>query len=393
MTPGTGASASKQPSSALTRRALLLSTGVAVGALGTAAIQPKTSLHPAPNPPDASSPFGEPVVATGAHQAGIARPPIPQQHCIVVVAEVDRSALKRSLVKLGEQILLATGVAHTADAAFPDGSGDLTVTVGLGALALSATKHPDLAKSVSLPPFRGDETLPKERLSGDLYLSICSSDPGILEPSLSLLSGCIVGYRELWSDFGVRAASHDDVSRNPLGYHDGIIVPRTNDELSDNVWIDHGPLTGGTICVIRRFALDAAKFRGLAPAERDAVIGREQTSGVPLSGGLRGDPVSLTAKSDDGQFLTPARSHARAAHPSFTGSDLMLRRSYAYRASTTDHGLLFIAYQKDVNTFSRTQLRLDEVDDLMEFTTPTATSAFAILPGLTPEAPLGSSLF
>ena len=93
----------------------------------------------------------------------------------------------------------------------------------------------------------------------------------------------------------------------------------------------------------------------------------------------------------------PTHAHARAAHPSYTASRLMLRRSYSYRASDTDHGHLFISHQNDVQAFAKTQLRLDDVDDLMKYVTPTATAAFAILPGTSDSAgasrPLGSTLF
>jgi dye decolorizing peroxidase len=49
---------------------------------------------------------------------------------------------------------------------------------------------------------------------------------------------------------------------------------------------------------------------------------------------------------------------------------------------------MFISFQNDIATFAKTQLRLDEVDDLMQFVTPTATAAFAILPGM--QAPSGA---
>lgn len=393
MTSASDGVASERKPHRLTRRALLVGTGVAAGALGATSIGAvlAPSLQPEQDSNLASS-VG-PVAAAGIQQAGVSRPAIPQQHCIVAVAELDRASLELSLLALGEQILGATDASNSNIAFFPDGPQDLTVTIGIGQGALAATNHPELAELVSLPAFSGDAALPESRRAGDIFLSVNSSDPALLEPALSTLTSSVHGYRERWSDFGFRAASTDDISRNPFGYHDGVIVPRGKDELFENVWIGEGPLSGGTICVMRRFALDTATFRGLPASERDAVIGREQQTGAPLSGGVRGDAVNLLTKSDEGEFLIPTRSHARAAHPSFTGSDLMLRRSYSYRASDTDHGLLFISFQKDVETFSRTQLRLDEIDSLMDFTTPTATGAFVILPGFSAETPLGSSLF
>ena len=75
----------------------------------------------------------------------------------------------------------------------------------------------------------------------------------------------------------------------------------------------------------------------------------------------------------------------------------MLRRSYSFRNSPADSGHVFISFQNDVATFAKTQLRLDDVDDLMQFVTPTATAAFAILPGMqTPSGArqaLGAPLF
>ena len=56
-------------------------------------------------------------------------------------------------------------------------------------------------------------------------------------------------------------------------------------------------------------------------------------------------------------------------------------------------GLLFTAFQKDINTFERTQLRMDEMDALMEFLTVKTTAAFAILPGYSQAKPLGSTIF
>jgi len=377
----------------LTRRALLFGTGAAAGALGSTAILSAAQPKRQAGPPAAAPLRGAPVAAVGANQSGVTQPAIPQSHCVIVVAELDTESLESSLRALGEQIVRLTDAAQPDRALFPDGPGDLTVTVGLGPRALAATLHPTLQSAVSLPAFRGDETLPAHQLGGDIVISVNASDPAALEPALATLTGVITGYRALWSDFGFRAASDDDVSRNPFGYHDGIIVPRTAAELAKNVWIADGPLAGGTICVIRRFALDTAAFRALPADRRDAVIGRHQVSGAPLSGGVRGDSVNLNAKADTGELLVPARAHARAAHPSFTGSGLMLRRSYAYRASDTDHGVVFISFQREATTFTRTQLRMDEVDDLMHFARPTATGAFAVLPGMDAGLPLGFSLF
>lgn len=368
----------------ISRRGLLTGAGVAgVFALGVAGVVAA----------DVSTPTGTTarIDPLGAHQAGVGRPEIPQQHCLITVLHIDTSALAATLRALGEQIVAVTSGTGLPDLT-PDGPGDLTATVGLGPAALGATAHPELAELVALPAFVGDDALPDDRRGGDLLLSMNASDPSVLEPVTSWLCEQVIGARVLWSQFGYRGAPVDGVGRNPFGYFDGIIVPRGEDELQSDVWIADGPLAGGTICVVRRFGLDASGFRELPPGDRDAVVGREQVSGAPLSGGSRDDQVDLDAKAPDGTLLVPLHAHARAAHPSFTGSPLMLRRSYSYRDGELDHGHVFISYQNDVQTFVRTQLRLDETDAMMRFATPNATAAFAVLPGFTAGGVLGATL-
>ncbi len=373
---------------ALSRRALLTGAGVAaVVAAGASGM-----LATGRGAGSERSPEGASVDARGTHQAGIARPEVPQRHCLLSVVDVDTTALRSTLRALGGAIAAVTAHPGLADLT-PDGPGDLTVTVGLGARALAATAHPELADAVAFPSFSGDEALPADRLGGDLLLSVNASDATVLEPVASWLLEHVAGARVTWSQFGYRGDAVDGVARNPLGYHDGIIVPRGEDELRENVWIAEGPLAGGSICAVRRFLIDVAAFRALAPDARDAVIGRAQRDGSPLSGGGRDDEVDLSAKAPDGTLLVPLRAHARAAHPSFTGSRLMLRRSYSFHESADELGHVFISFQRDAETFSRTQLRLDESDALSGFITPTATAAFAILPGFASGEELGASLF
>ncbi len=376
----------------LSRRALIVGAGVATATVaGAAALTVGASRAERADSADPSR--GTAVAALGAHQAGVTRPQVPQPHCLFVVLDLDLDGLELSLGELGSAIRTVTDPASAPADLLPDGPGDLTVTVGLGPGALAATAHPELAELLALPLFAGDAELPDDRRGGDLLLSVNASDPTVLEPVYSWLAEHVAGARVRWSQFGFRGTPSDGISRNPLGYHDGIIGPRDDDELQRDVWISEGPLAGGTICVARRFRLDVVRFRDLPPDARDAVIGREQSSGAPLSGGERDDQIDLRAKSPDGTLLVPLTAHARAAHPAFTGSPLMLRRSYGFQEGADEVGHVFISFQNDVATFARTQLRLDDVDALMDFATPTATGAFAILPGMREGADLGASLF
>jgi dye decolorizing peroxidase len=359
--------------------------GAGYGAGRTGQTTPSVSMGPTSIP------------SAGLHQAGIVLPAIAQRTCLVAVADVDVAALPGSLAALGQAIARVTNAHDPVVAVTPDGPGDLTATVGLGPRALAATGHPELAGTVQLPAFRGDVALAAGRQGGDLLLTVNSSDPMVLEPVLTYLTSAVSGFLPRWSEFGFRGPADQGVTRNPLGYYDGIIVPRTPDDIAQDVWVSTGPLAGGTVCVIRRFRLDVDRFRGLPEQIQDQTIGRHRGDGSPLSGGTRFSQINLEAKTDTGDLLVPAHAHARAAHPAFTGSRLMLRRSYSYRASAQDRGHLFISYQNDVRTFSRTQLRLDDTDDLMKYVTPTATAAFAVLPGVVDgdgrARPLGATLF
>lgn len=379
-----------QPEPGISRRGLIFGTGasalggLALGAGLATTIRPAATA-PAPPPPAA----GTPVPAAGANQAGIGRPANPQTHHLVVVADLDLVRASATLAALGTQVLRLTDPQTHAE--LPDGAGDLTIHIGIGPRVLAL--NPTTAGLADLPLFAGDAALPPTMLGGDLLLAIQATNPAVLETAYEVLSG-VGGLTVRWRELGYRGPSEDGITRNPLGYHDGVIIPRGDAELAEQVWISDGPLAGGAICVIRRFVLDTRSFAALTPERQDAVIGRERVSGRPLSGGQLRDQADINARTPDGELIVPLRSHVRAAHPSFTDSGLMLRRGYGF--STTgavpEHGLLFICYQNAVRTFVATQQRMDEMDDLMGFARPTATASFAILPGYAADRPLGSTL-
>lgn len=411
-TSGDATSASSSPSAPRpSRRSVLLGAGAGLvagiaGTLGTsAALDAGRGAAPTatPDPAAPAPPRGAPVVATGRTQAGMERPATPQQSTLFAVFDLDvasdsvRTDLPARLAALGEAILALSepGPAN------PDGSGDLTVTVGIGPRLVTAI-DPTLPGATELPLFSGDDAIIARRLGGDVMFSISATDGGLLHPVLDLLVRATGGLTPRWRQRGFRGVGEGAVVRNPLGYHDGIIVPHGDAELDENVWIASGPAAGGTVCVVRRLVLDGTTFAAQAAERRDAVIGRHEGDGSPLSGGSLHDEANLLAKTESGDFLVPARSHVRAAHPSFTGSALMLRRGYAFDdgettdasgAVSADSGLLFVCFQRDLETFAKTQSRLDETDDLMTFATPTASGSFLVLPGFDASQPLGAPLF
>jgi len=384
-----------EPGTMSRRRALGISAAVGAVVGGGAAAAALRVF----DTPDATGNAGAPegsavrtIRADGPTQAGIDRPETPQRHCLITVIDLpdDNTGF---LHEWGATILALTGGGPTDT--LPDGPGDLTITIGLGPRLVTAV-DPALPGAQDLPAFARDTELTGHTSGGDVLLAINTSDPSVLGPVQAILLAAVPQARTRWTQHGYRGPGTGTIVRNPLGFDDGIIVPHTPEELSQNVWLGE-PLTGATICVIRRLRINTTGFHTLPLTEQEQVIGRHKIDGTPLSGGLRADQVNLGAKSPDGQYLVPARSHTRAAHPSFTGSTLMLRRGYAYdngitNGGTADAGLLFICYQNNLRTFTATQQRLDDTDDLMDYVTTTASGTFLILPGHTRDTPLGAGL-
>lgn len=340
---------------------------------------------------------GTPVDATGTRQAGVDRPATPPRHLTLAVFSADgdwsTARIAELLAGLGREIAALTST--DPDPRLPDGPGNLTVQVGIGADWV-ASVDPSLAQRVRLSEFAGSAAIPSPRRRGDLVVSLAADDPGLPDHVLELLLAALAGLELAWTQRAFRSPGTGTVARNPMGYLDGIVQPGTGTNQQEGVWIPHGNAAHGSVGVVRCFDLDLASFHGLSVDDRDAIVGR-RADGTPLSGGPADGDVDLAAKTPDGEYLIPNGAHVRAAHPSFTGSALMARRGYGYRreqpGSPPQAGLLFLSYQADVATFNRTQQRMDRVDELMGYATPVAEVSFLVLPGFDAERPLGSTLF
>ena len=358
----------------LSRRMLL--------AAGTAGAAGLLAGSAAPAPATTAESDGT-VDAHGAHQAGIVRPRIAQRHCTVVVCDLSTPDIRGTLAALGTRIESLTAGGHPALGGLPPAA--VTVTVGLGPEVVRRI-DPSLPGTAELPRFAREDLAPGDR-GGDLSLQICAMDPlvvSLVAADLASLAGPV-----RWQARGFRGAplGKTGASRNLLGFTDGIVGPRTDDELREQVWLE-GQAAGGTIAVIRRITLDAGAFLRLPVTEQEAVIGRRRDDASPLSGGDQDAEIDLGAKTADGEYLVPATAHVRVAHPMTSGTGLMLRRGYS-----TPEGLLFISFQRDLRTYTATQSTMDEHDALMRFVTVTATGTFLVLPGFGPGQPLGSSLW
>ncbi|UFU06796.1 Dyp-type peroxidase [Ruania halotolerans] len=390
---GTDTPASHSSQAAPPRRHVL--RGLAIGAgsagLGAVAASAWAGRTEPESPPRQDVRAPAPVSPHEDHQAGIDRPATPQQHGCVAVLDLNRhdaGHLRAVLAAIGTEI---TRLTTTATPELPDGPADLTLTVGVGPSVVQSLYGSGVPGAETLPRFGSDTDLAEQRSGGDLFLAAYSSDPNATADALAAVTSAVDGGEQRWSQRCFRGQGEGTIVRNPLGFHDGVIVPRSTEELAENVWIPDGPAAGGSVLVVRRIALDAEAFRNETIDRQEQIVGRRRFDGAPLSGGGPTDEVDLLAKTAEGEFRTPARSHVRAAHPSFTGSHLMLRRGYAFDNGGADSGLLFMCFQRELRTFVRTQQRLDEIDDLMDYTRVTASGTFLVLPGFTPDRPLGSA--
>lgn len=331
------------------------------------------------------------VDPTGTQQAGIVRPALPQAHLVSLVFDLrdDPDGPGTLLRELGAAIAELTRTA-IQDVAV----GDLSVTVGVGPRLVAAV-DPSLPGAEDLPGFRRERMDDRDR-GGDLWLQVCASDPLTVSMAASSMQELLGDRAELrWSQRAWRGAAEATsdkgvvAARNVQGFQDGIIGPRTNDELAESVWLaGPEPVAGGTIAVVRRFQIDVGAWRALATDEQEAAVGRVRSTSVPLSG--KGDP-NLTAKTADGTYLIPVDAHVRRAHPRDVGVPMMLRRSYSLDEPSP--GLLFVSFQNTLRAFTATMQRLDESDRMMEFATTTASGTFLVLPGFSSSRPLGSTLF
>ncbi|MFE6836716.1 Dyp-type peroxidase [Streptomyces sp. NPDC057705] len=373
----------------MVRRSLLAVLPMAA-ALGACRPDAPAATLPGPRAAGNGSPVHGEAGPGGLRQAGVDRPAQPQTHAVVSVYDLPPQAgPARVAARLGEAVLALT--AKPGMALGVDG-GDLTVTVGLGPRLVGPAVL-GVPGGLELPAFAREERTART-WGGDLLVQVCASDPAVVGLADTRLARALAaeGASGRWSQTGFRPPGNGPV-RNLLGFPDGIENPRTRPELDREVWLDGpGPLADGTIAVVRRLRIDVTGFLAQSAARQEEAIGRRKADGAPLSGGEALDRLDLSAKTPRGRYLVPAMAHARRANPNATGSGRMLRRGYSYRNGPTDQGLLFVGFQRRLRTFTATQRRLDDGDDLMRFVTATASGAFFVPAACTPERPLGSSL-
>lgn len=339
----------------------------------------------------------------GPRQAGVATR--PQAHAafvaLTLAPDVDRAALGRMMRLLTDDAArLTQGEPALADtepelARLP---ARLTVTFGFGprlydAAGVADRRPPSVA---DLPPFPQIDRLEPRWCGGDLLLQICADDPMTVAHAQRMLVKDARPFATVrWTQHGFRNAAgvRAGTQRNLLGQLDGTTNPEPGtEEFERSVWQGDA-----TTVVIRRIRVDLETWDQLGRADKELVIGRRLDSGAPLTGTFEHDPPDFDATDAAGFPVIPEFAHIRRAHVDDPYAQIF-RRPYHYdgapdEAGRADSGMIFVAYQADVDRqFVPVQRRLAEHDLLNKWTTPIGSAVFAIPPGCRPGGWIGEEV-
>jgi deferrochelatase/peroxidase EfeB len=352
----------------------------------------------------------------GKHQSGVVTP--RQATGLMAAFDVLASA-PADLVRLFESLtarivfLMEGGASADLDPRFPPADSgilgpevfpdNLTITLSLGASMFDQrfglAEHRPL-HLVRMMSFQND-ALDASRCHGDLSIQICSNTA---DTNNHALRDIIKNMPDLlllrWMQDGSVPVQPEkpgvppESARNFLGFRDGSANPDAADEALMNrlVWV--GPeqqgepawARGGTYQAVRIIRNFVERWDRTPLREQELIIGRRKASGSPLSGGVEADVPDLTT--DPKGEITPLDAHIRLANPRDEASkkNLILRRPFNYingvtKAGQLDQGLLFIAYQNNLEQgFITVQRRLDG-EPLEEYIKPVGGGFYFTLPG------------
>ncbi|SDP88518.1 iron uptake transporter deferrochelatase/peroxidase subunit [Phyllobacterium sp. OV277] len=280
---------------------------------------------------------------------------------------------------------------------------NLTMTVSLGASFFDQRDWLLPHKPVRLSRMKAfkNDALDQSLCHGDLSLQISSNTPDTnihaLRDILKNLPDLIVLRWKQEGSVPVLPRSPDGThqsARNFLGFRDGSANPDAGDtELMDRiVWVQGNGdepawARNGTYQVIRIIRNFVERWDRTPLGEQERIIGRLKPSGAPF-GGRTEIELPDYAKDTEGT-VTPLDAHIRLANDRAKGSDahLILRRPFNYsngvsKSGQLEQGLLFIAYQADLEKgFITVQNKLNG-EPLEEYIKPIGGGFFFTLPGV-----------
>ncbi|WP_137931257.1 iron uptake transporter deferrochelatase/peroxidase subunit [Mesorhizobium comanense] len=353
----------------------------------------------------------------GEHQPGIVTPrPAAGLVAAFDVLAQNRAGLQRLLRTLTERsaFLMAGGTPPALDPKFPAADSgilgpvvtpdNLTITTSFGAslfderFGLQDLKPRHLTRMASFP----NDALKEEFCHGDLLLQFSSNTP---DTNIHALRDIVKNTPDSlllrWKQEGSVPVRQPDPgkpkqsARNFLGFRDGSANPDASDaELMKRiVWVqpgggEHAWATGGSYQVVRLIRNFVERWDRTPLQEQQTIIGRQKASGAPLEGGEGEADVPHFANDPEGK-TTPLDAHIRLANPRDAEAQkhLILRRPFNYsngvsKSNQMDMGLLFIAYQADLEQgFIAVQNRLNG-ESLEEYIKPFGGGYFFALPGV-----------
>ena len=342
----------------------------------------------------------------GKHQAGITTP--MQKNIYFVVLDL-RTTDKNELIQLFKEWTdysqkLVNGELVKKDGSNallpPSDTGEtvglnpyrLTLTFGVSASFLSKLglekKRPKLFRD--LPAFP-KEQLREQYTGGDIVIQACADDEQVAFHAVrNLIRKGRNKVTMKWSQSGFAAiGDRMETPRNLFGFKDGTANVTTEKDFDKVVWADSQDwMKNGSYMAVRRIIMHLETWDRTNLQEQENTFGRYKESGAPFGKQNEFDEVDLS--------LLPVDSHVRLAKE----VDLpILRRSYSYsdgidpKTGQFDAGLLFIAFQKDPDSFVKIQTNLGADDKMNEYVTHIGSGLFACFGGVKEGGYIGQDLF
>lgn len=407
--------------------------GLLAGAAALAATAPSVARgteqrHVADAPVADSTSSRDMVSPYGMHQAGIVTPR-PANGIVAafhIIAD-DPAMLERMLRRLTARIVFLThgGPVPEEDPKLPPPDSGilgpvvrpdgLTITAGLGSSVfeerpwLAGLKPRVLQRMVK---FHND-ALDADQCHGDLMLQFCANTQETCVHALRDIVKSIPDQLVLkWAQAGnvpvvqTPPGAAPESARNLLGFRDGSANPDSADDalMREVVWVteasdEPGWATGGSYMAVRIIRNLVERWDRTPLGEQERIMGRFKMSGSPLDQPDATEAEVPDYAADPDGARTPLDAHIRLANPRTPESqaNLMLRRPFNYvngvlKNGHLDQGLLFIAWQADLEkSFITVQKRLD-TEPLEEYIKPVGGGYFFALPGFAESDYLGSGL-
>lgn len=342
----------------------------------------------------------------GKHQAGITTP--MQKNIYFVVLDL-RTTDKNELIQLFKDWTDYSQKLVNGELVKKDGSNallppsDTGETVGLNPYRLTLTfgvsasfltklglekKRPKLFRD--LPAFP-KEQLREQYTGGDIVIQACADDEQVAFHAVrNLIRKGRNKVTMKWSQSGFAAiGDRMETPRNLFGFKDGTANVTTEKDFDKVVWADSQDwMKNGSYMAVRRIIMHLETWDRTNLQEQENTFGRYKESGAPFGKKNEFDEVDLS--------LLPVDSHVRLAKE----VDLpILRRSYSYsdgidpKTGQFDAGLLFIAFQKDPDSFVKIQTNLGADDKMNEYVTHIGSGLFACFGGVKEGGYIGQDLF